>query len=61
MLEQKCYNLKQASMLINTPVPYLRKMIREHKLNGHFIGRQYIVYENELDKFVKSRGVKNER
>ena len=61
MLEQKCYNLKQASILINTPVPYLRKMIKEHKLKGHFIGRQYVVYESELNDFVKSCGVKNER
>lgn len=61
MLEQKCYNLKEASIKINTPIPYLRKMIKEHKLKGHFIGRQYIVYENELYEFVKSCGVKNEK
>lgn len=57
----KYYTLKQVSEMILTPIPYLRKLIKEHKLKGRFIGRQYIVEENDLNIFINSLGVKNER
>lgn len=57
----KYYTLKQVSEMILTPIPYLRKLIKEHKLKGRFIGRQYIVSENDLNIFINSLGVKNER
>lgn len=57
----KYYTLKQVSEMILTPIPYLRKLIKEHKLKGKFIGRQYIVEENDLNIFINSLGVKNER
>lgn len=57
----KYYSLKQISEMIITPIPYLRKLIKEHKLNGLFVGRQYIVSEEDLKKFINSLGVKNER
>ena len=47
--------------MILTPIPYLRKLIKEHKSKGRFIGRQYIVEENDLNIFINSLGVKNER
>ncbi len=57
----KYYTLKQVSEMILTPIPYLRKLIKEHKLKGRFIGRQYIVEEKDLNIFINSLGVKNER
>ena len=57
----KYYSLKQISEMIITPIPYLRKLIKKHKLNGLFVGRQYIVSEEDLKKFINSLGVKNER
>ena len=57
----KFYNLQQVSEILLTPIPYLRKLIKEHKLKGKFIGRKYIVSDEELKRFVSSLGVKNER
>lgn len=57
----KFYNLQQVSEMLLTPISYLRKLIKEHKLKGLFIGRQYIISENDLKDFVSSLGVKNER
>ncbi|MGN1370677.1 MAG: hypothetical protein ACI4XM_00140 [Candidatus Coprovivens sp.] len=60
-MSDKYYTLKEISCLIKTPILYLRKIVKEHKLKGHFIGRQYIVSEKELKDFINSVGVKNER
>ncbi len=57
----KFYNLQQVSDILLTPIPYLRKLIKEHKLKGLFIGRQYIISEIDLKEFINSLGVKNER
>ena len=57
----KYYTLKQISEMLITPIPFLRKLIKEHKLKGAFIGRQYIVSEKDLNIFINSLGVKNER
>lgn len=57
-MEDKFYNLKQVSELLITPIPYLRKLIKEEKLKGHYIGRQYIISENELKEFINTLGVK---
>ena len=56
----KYYTLKQISELLITPIPYLRKLIKEKKLKGCFIGRQYIVKEQDLKNFISKLGVKNE-
>ena len=57
-MEDKFYNLKQVSELLITPIPYLRKLIKEEKLKGHYIGRQYIISEQELKEFINTLGVK---
>lgn len=57
-MEDKFYNLKQVSELLITPIPYLRKLIKEEKLKGHFLGRQYIISEKELKEFINTLGVK---
>lgn len=57
-MEDKFYNLKQVSELLITPIPYLLKLIKEEKLKGHYIGRQYIISEKELKEFINTLGVK---
>ena len=57
-MEDKFYNLKQVSELLITPIPYLRKLIKEEKLKAHYIGRQYIISEKELKEFINTLGVK---
>ena len=57
----KYYTLKQISELLITHIPYLRILIKEHKLKGRFIGKHYIVSENDLKIFISTLGVKNER
>lgn len=54
MIDTKFYTLKEVSVLIKTPIPYLRKLIKEHKLKGKFIGRQYIIDEKDLKLFINS-------
>ena len=38
-MSDKFYTLKDISSLLQTPIPYLRKLIKEHKLKGKFLGR----------------------
>jgi hypothetical protein len=38
----------------------LKQLIKEKKLKGCFIGRQYIVREQDLKNFISKLGVKNE-
>lgn len=52
------YTLKEISLKIKTPVLYLRKMIRQKQLKAHLIGNQYVVNEEDLIFFIKSRGIK---
>ena len=60
-MSNKYYTLKQVSELLITPIPYLRRMIKEQKLKAHFIGKQYIVSEEELKQYINSLGIKNVR
>ena len=57
-MEERFYNLKQVSELLITPISYLRKLIKEEKLKGRFLGRQYIISEKELKEFIDTLGVK---
>ena len=62
MKEKTYYTLKEISSLIKTPIPYLRRMINEHKLVASYIGKSYIVSEEDLSKFITNcKGAKNER
>lgn len=60
-MRDKYLTLKEVSYIIKTPVPYLRYLIKSHKLKAHFIGRQYLICETDLKNFIDSQGVKNER
>ena len=54
-MSNQYYTLKEISCLLKTPIPYLRKMIKNHTLKAHFIGRQYIVSQEEvLQAFEKA-------
>ena len=59
-MKDKYYTLKEISVMLITPIPYLRKLIKVKKLKGCFIGRQYIVREQDLKNFISKLGVKNE-
>ena len=59
-MKDKYYTLKEISVMLITPIPYLRKVIKEKNLKGCFIGRQYIVREQDLKIFISKLGVKNE-
>ena len=62
MKQKKYYTLKEISSLIKTPIPYLRRMINEHKLVASYIGKNYIVSDEDLTKFINNcKGAKNER
>lgn len=52
-MKDKYYTLKEISVMLITPIPYLRKLIKEKKLKGCFIGRQYIVREQDLKILYK--------
>ena len=60
-MNSQYYTLKEISYILRTPTAYLRKMIKEHTLKAHFIGRQYIVSQEDLNKCLDNLGVKNER
>ena len=53
------YTLKEISEKIKTPVAYLRKMIKEEKLEGRKIGRDYKCTEKDVQKFIDSCKVTN--
>lgn len=60
MIDTKFYTFKEVSVLLKTPIPYLRKLIKEHKLKAKFIDKQSIIDEKYLKTFINSLGVKNE-
>ena len=60
-MSDKFYTLKDISCLLQTPIPYLRKLIKEHKLKGKLLDRHYIVSDEKLKRFINSLRVKIER
>ncbi len=60
-MNTKYYTLKEVSEKIKTPIAFLRKCIKNHTLKAHFVGRAYVVSQEEVDDFISSKGVKNER
>lgn len=55
------YTLKEISEKIKTPVAYLRKMIKEEKLEASKMGRDYKCTEKDIQKYIESCKVKNVR
>ena len=57
-MEEKYYPLLDISNRLITPISYLRRLIKEEKLDGKFIGKKYIVSETALQKYLNSLGGK---
>ena len=55
------YKLKEMSEKLKTPVAYLRKMIKEGKLEASKMGRDYKCTEKSIQKYIDSCKVKNVR
>ena len=53
------FTTKEISLLLKTPIQYIRKMIREKKIIAYKIGKQYVVKEQDLNNYLNS--VKYER
>ncbi len=53
-MNDKHYTLKDVSETIKTPVAYLRKMIKEDKLEASKIGRDYKCTDKAVQKFIDS-------
>jgi len=53
------FTTKEISLLLKTPIQYIRKMIREKKIIAYKIGKQYVVKEQDLNNYLDS--VKYER
>ena len=53
------FTTKEISLLLKTPIQYIRKMIREQKIIAYKIGKQYVVKEQDLNNYLDS--VKYER
>lgn len=48
------FTTKEISLLLKTPIQFIRKMIREEKIIAYKIGRQYVVKEQDLNKYLDS-------
>jgi len=53
------FTTKEISLLLKTPIQFIRKMIREKRIIAYKVGRQYIVKEKDLNNYLDS--VKYER
>ena len=53
------FTTKEISLLLKTPIQFIRKMIREKRIIAYKVERQYIVKEQDLNNYLDS--VKYER
>lgn len=53
------FTTKEISLLLKTPIQFIRKMIREKRIIAYKVGRQYIIKEQDLNTYLNS--VKYER
>ena len=53
------FTTKEISLLLKTPIQYIRRMIREKKIIAYKIGKQYLIKEQDLNNFLD--GVKYDR
>ena len=45
---------KEVSILLQTPIAYIRKLIREFKLNAYKVGKEYRITEFDLKEYLES-------
>ena len=48
------FTTKEISLLLKTPIQYIRKMIREQKIIAYKIGKQYVIKEQDLNNYLDS-------
>ena len=48
------FTTKEISLLLKTPIQFIRKMIREKRIIVYKVGRQYIVKEQDLKTYLDS-------
>ena len=53
------FTTKEISLLLKTPIQYIRRMIREKKIIAYKIGKQYLIKEQDLNNYLD--GVKYDR
>ena len=53
------FTTKEISLLLKTPIQFIRKMIREKRIIAYKVGIQYIFKEQDLNNYLDS--VKYER
>ena len=48
------FTTKEISLLLKTPIQYIRKIIREQKIIAYKIGKQYVIKEQDLNNYLDS-------
>ena len=48
------FTTKEISLLLKTPIQYIRRMIREKKLVAYKVGKQYLIKEQDLINYLDS-------
>jgi len=48
------FTTKEISLLLKTPIQYIRRMIREKKLVAYKVGKQYLIKEQDLSNYLDS-------
>ena len=52
MIRERRYYTFQIAEILNLKVTTIRKYIRQGKLKGYIVGREYVVKESELNRFI---------
>lgn len=48
------FTTKEISLLLKTPIQFIRKMIREKRIIVYKVGRQYIIKEQDYFGFMST-------
>ena len=48
------FTTKEISLLLKTPIQFIRKMIREKRIIAYKVGRQYIIKVQDLNTYLDS-------
>jgi len=54
-ISNELISLREASKISGYHPDYLSFLIRSKKISGHRVGRMWVVYENDLIKFLKQK------
>jgi len=57
----KYYTIQELSDLLKSPCSYFKKQIDKDNLKATFIGRHYIVSEDDLKLFLNTLGKRDDR